>query len=57
MMYYFYSKNDKSKERIKSTSKINSRLEAAKYFAALKNMSLKTFLSVFSVAKVENGFQ
>lgn len=51
MMYYFYSKNDKSKEPIKSTSKINSRLEAARYFAELKNMPLRTFLSVFSVSR------
>jgi hypothetical protein len=49
MMYFFYYKNDKSKESIKSTDKINSRLGAAEYFATLKNMSLKTFLSLFSV--------
>ena len=55
MNYYFYSKNDKNKEPIKGVDKINSRLEAAKYFANLKKMPLKTFLSIFSVVKVDNG--
>jgi hypothetical protein len=50
-MYYFYCKNDKDKEPIKSSNKIVSRLEAAKYFAEIKKMSLKTFLSLFSVTK------
>ena len=51
MMYYFYSRNDKNREPIMRSTKITSRLDAAKYFAQLKNMSLKAFLSVFSVSK------
>ncbi len=51
-MYFFYSKNDKEKEPIgKIGDDIGTRLSAAKYFAMLKNMTLKRFLSVFSVNK------
>lgn len=48
-MCYFYSKIDKNKEPIGRFNEANSRLEAAKYFAVLKNMTLKKFLSLFSV--------
>ena len=48
--YYFYSRNDKSQEPIMNI-RAWSRLEAAKSFAAVKQMNLKTFLSVFAVSK------
>jgi len=48
--YFFYSKNDSSKEPIMNT-RAWSRLEAAQSFASVKQMDLKTFLSVFSVSK------
>lgn len=48
--YYFYSKNDSAQEPIMNT-RAWSRLEAAKSFALVKQMDLKTFLSVFSVSK------
>jgi hypothetical protein len=51
MKYFFYSKNDKKKEPIKTFYNIGSRLEAAKYFAELKKLSLKDFLKVFSISK------
>lgn len=48
--YYFYSKIDKDKEPINSCRAF-SRKEAALHFAEIKQMSLKQFLSVFSVSK------
>lgn len=48
--YFFYSKNDSSQEPINSILAF-SRLQAAKQFASRKQLSLKTFLSVFSVSK------
>ena len=48
--YYFYSKIDKSEEPVMST-RAWSRLEAAKHFAAIKQMDLKQFLSVFSISR------
>jgi len=48
--YYFYSKNDSSKEPIMNTRSW-SRLEAAKSFALIKQMDLRTFLKVFSISK------
>lgn len=48
--YYFYSRHDQSKEPIMST-RAWSRYEAAKSFAQVKQMDLKTFLSVFAVSK------
>lgn len=48
--YFFYSKNDPSKEPISSTTS-NSRLKAAKYFSIIKNMPLKKFLSIFTINK------
>jgi len=56
MKYFFYSKNDKKKEPIKTFYNIGSRLEAAKYFAELKKLSLKDFLKVFSISKWVMGF-
>lgn len=48
--YYFYSKNDSAQEPIMVTRSW-SRLDAAKSFAQVKQMSLKTFLSIYSVSK------
>jgi hypothetical protein len=48
--YYFYSRNDKSQEPIMST-RAWSRLDAAKSFATVKQMDLKTFLGIYSVSK------
>jgi hypothetical protein len=48
--YYFYSKIDKNQEPVMNT-RAWSRLEAAKHFAAVKQMDLKVFLSVFSVSR------
>jgi hypothetical protein len=47
---YYYIKNDLSKEKL---GKIltSSRLEAAKHFAAQKQLPLKTFLSIWGVDK------
>jgi hypothetical protein len=48
--YFFYCKNDKTKEPI---SKIYaaSRFKAAKYFSKLKKLNIKDFLKCFSVNK------
>lgn len=48
--YFFYSKNDPNKEPISSTMS-TSRLKAAKYFSIIKDMSLKKFLSIFTINK------
>ena len=48
--YYFYSKHDKSKEPI-AYVKAKGRLEAAKYFAQVKQMSLKLFLTIFTISR------
>lgn len=48
--YNFYSRVDKSKEPIGSTTAL-SRLKAARYFAALKQLPLKSFLTLFAVSK------
>ncbi len=50
MKYYFYSKHDGSKEPIAQTN-AKSRLAAAKYFAQIKQMSLKQFLTIFTINK------
>jgi hypothetical protein len=50
-MIIFYNKSDKSKEPIGRTSKYDSRLTAAKYFAKIKNLELKQFLKLFNVEK------
>jgi len=49
---YYYIKNDPSKEKL---GKIltTSRLEAAKEFAGQKQLPLKSFLSIWGVAKVK----
>ena len=48
--YYFYIKNDKSKEPSHWVN-ASSRLKAAKLFAKGKDMELKQFLSIFSISK------
>lgn len=50
--YYFYSRFDSSKEAIGKVQ-ANGRLAAAKKFAATKQFTLKQFLKLFAVAKVE----
>ena len=48
--YYFYIKNDTSKEPI-NWVKTYSRLAAAKYFAQIKQLPLKEFLKIFTINK------
>ena len=47
---YYYIKNDPTKEKLGKVL-TSSRLEAAKEFAGQKQLSLKTFLSIWGVAK------
>jgi hypothetical protein len=47
---YYYIKNDPSKEKLGKVL-TGSRLEAAEEFAAQKQLPLKTFLSIWGVAK------
>lgn len=49
-LFYFYSRADKKQEPIAKTSG-DSRLSAAKSFAATKRLSLKSFLKLFGVSK------
>ena len=48
--YFFYSKHGVSKEPIHHC-KSSSRLNAAKTFAEIKQLSLKKFLTLFSVSR------
>ena len=48
--YYFYSKNDASKEPI-FTITAKNRMMAARRFAMGKQMSLKQFLNLYSVSR------
>ena len=48
--YNFYSKTDPKHEVISSTVS-DSRLLAATYFSKLKRLSLKQFLSIFTLSK------
>ena len=48
--YFFYSKVDSSKEPI-YYCKASSRLRAAEKFAEGKRMTLKIFLSIYSVSR------
>jgi len=48
--YYFYSRNDKTKEPISKLVAL-SRLAAAKQFATTKSMDLKTFLTIYAVSR------
>ena len=48
--FNFYFKKDKNQEPI-SYVEADNRLKAAKYFAAIKKLDLKTFLSMSSINK------
>ena len=48
--YYFYARNDSTKEPISSVITYG-RLKAAKHFSKGKNMELKSFLKIFTVSK------
>lgn len=48
--YYFYSKIDSAREPIGRT-RVNGRLKAAQVFSAMKQMSLKQFLEIYSVSR------
>lgn len=50
MRYFFYVKKDGKQEPIFFTWAL-SRLEAAKYFAQIKNLKLKQFLSIYGISK------
>ena len=50
--FSFYVRRDNKKESISSTT-ANTRLEAAKTFAQVKRLSLKSFLTIFGVK--QNG--
>lgn len=52
-MIIFYNKSDHTMEPIGKTRKHTSRLEAAKFFAEIKKMSLKDFLKVFTVSIIK----
>jgi hypothetical protein len=51
MIFGFYNKRDKNQETIGRTVGL-SRLEAAKYFAERKQLSLKQFLKIFGVKTI-----
>jgi DNA-binding XRE family transcriptional regulator len=51
MIFGFYNKRDKTQETIGRTVGL-SRLEAAKYFAERKQLSLKEFLKIFGVKTI-----
>jgi len=48
--YFFYHRNDSTQEPVHSIES-DSRLEAAKTFSKVKQLSLKSFLSLFKVSK------
>ena len=51
MVFGYYHRNDRTEEII--TRKVGfSRLEAAKYFAARKQLDLKTFLKLYAVVTI-----
>lgn len=49
-LFYFYSRTDKAQEPIAKATN-DSRLSAAKLFAATKRLSLKSFLKLFGVSR------
>jgi hypothetical protein len=51
MLYGFYSKLDPNQEIINRLINI-SRLNAAEYFAAKKQLDLKSFLKIYGVKKL-----
>jgi hypothetical protein len=50
-MYGYYSRVDKNKEIISKTLSF-SRLQAAKFFALRKRLTLKEFLSIYKVERI-----
>jgi hypothetical protein len=51
MVFGYYSRNDKTEEIVNRTVGF-SRLQAAKYFAARKQLDLKTFLKLYAVTTI-----
>jgi hypothetical protein len=51
MVFGYYSRNDKTEEVVNRTVGL-SRLQAAKYFAARKQLDLKTFLKLYAVKTI-----
>jgi len=51
MIFGFYNRNDKMEELVGRTVE-TSRLKAAKYFAARKQLPLKEFLKIFGIKQV-----
>lgn len=48
--YSFYSRLDLKKEKI-NTILTTSRLRAAKHFAEVKNLDLKSFLKIYAISR------
>lgn len=51
MIFGYYSRTDKTEEIVNRTVSL-SRLQAAKYFAARKQLDLKTFLKLYAVTTI-----
>jgi hypothetical protein len=51
MVFGYYSKVDKNEEIISRTISL-SRLNAAKYFAARKQLDLKSFLEIYAIKTI-----
>lgn len=51
MVFGYYSRIDKNKEIISRTISL-SRLKAAEYFAARKQLDLKSFLKIYAVKNI-----
>jgi hypothetical protein len=51
MVFGYYSRIDKNKEIVSRTINF-SRLQAAKYFAARKQLDLKSFLKIYAVKNI-----
>jgi len=51
MVFGYYSRIDKTEEIVSRTVSL-SRLQAAKYFAARKQLDLKTFLKLYAVITI-----
>jgi hypothetical protein len=50
MIYYFYSRSDKTREPINKVVAL-SRIKAAQYFADRKSLDLKAFLVVYGISR------
>lgn len=53
MIYFFYSKNDKSKEPIKKGDFKNI-FEAKEYFSKIKNLTQEQFSKIYSINIIED---